>query len=92
MMSLAGEGANAREGTRIGLWGAAQAIAFGQSLNEGEHMATVHAAQHLPHIRFLKLATAKGNGLIGQRKSITHTASMSSFLLRTNCSSFSCDN
>ena len=29
MMSLAGEGANAREGTRIGLWGAAQAIAFG---------------------------------------------------------------
>lgn len=29
MMSLAAEGANAREGTRIGLWGAAQAIAFG---------------------------------------------------------------
>ena len=29
MMSLAAAGANAREGTRIGLWGAAQAIAFG---------------------------------------------------------------
>lgn len=29
MMSLAAEGAQAREGTRIGLWGAAQAIAFG---------------------------------------------------------------
>ena len=29
MMGLAGAGANAREGTRMGLWGAAQAIAFG---------------------------------------------------------------
>jgi BCD family chlorophyll transporter-like MFS transporter len=29
MMSLAGAGAEAREGTRMGLWGAAQAIAFG---------------------------------------------------------------
>lgn len=29
MMGLAGSGANAREGTRMGLWGAAQAIAFG---------------------------------------------------------------
>jgi BCD family chlorophyll transporter-like MFS transporter len=29
MMSLAAAGANAREGTRVGLWGAAQAIAFG---------------------------------------------------------------
>jgi BCD family chlorophyll transporter-like MFS transporter len=29
MMALAGKGANAREGTRMGLWGAAQAIAFG---------------------------------------------------------------
>jgi BCD family chlorophyll transporter-like MFS transporter len=29
MMSMAGSGAAAREGTRIGLWGAAQAIAFG---------------------------------------------------------------
>jgi BCD family chlorophyll transporter-like MFS transporter len=29
MMSLAGSGAQAREGTRMGLWGAAQAIAFG---------------------------------------------------------------
>ncbi len=29
MMSLASHGADAREGTRMGLWGAAQAIAFG---------------------------------------------------------------
>jgi BCD family chlorophyll transporter-like MFS transporter len=29
MMGLAGEGQTAREGTRIGLWGASQAIAFG---------------------------------------------------------------
>ena len=29
MMGLAGSGANAREGTRMGLWGASQAIAFG---------------------------------------------------------------
>jgi BCD family chlorophyll transporter-like MFS transporter len=29
MMGLAGEGQSAREGTRIGLWGASQAIAFG---------------------------------------------------------------
>ncbi len=29
MMSLAGSGAHAREGTRMGLWGAAQAVAFG---------------------------------------------------------------
>ena len=29
MMSLAGEGAGSREGTRMGLWGAAQAVAFG---------------------------------------------------------------
>jgi BCD family chlorophyll transporter-like MFS transporter len=29
MMGLAASGANAREGTRLGLWGAAQAIAFG---------------------------------------------------------------
>lgn len=29
MMMLAGEGQSAREGTRIGLWGASQAIAFG---------------------------------------------------------------
>lgn len=29
MMSLAGDGQSNREGTRIGLWGAAQAIAFG---------------------------------------------------------------
>ena len=28
-MSLAGAGAGSREGTRIGLWGAAQAVAFG---------------------------------------------------------------
>ncbi len=29
MMGLAGAGAHAREGTRMGLWGAAQAVAFG---------------------------------------------------------------
>jgi BCD family chlorophyll transporter-like MFS transporter len=29
MMRLAGEGRQQREGTRVGLWGAAQAIAFG---------------------------------------------------------------
>jgi len=29
MMRLAGEGRGQREGTRVGLWGAAQAIAFG---------------------------------------------------------------
>ena len=29
MMALAGQGAGAREGTRMGLWGAAQAVAFG---------------------------------------------------------------
>jgi BCD family chlorophyll transporter-like MFS transporter len=29
MMSLAGEGGPGREGTRMGLWGAAQALAFG---------------------------------------------------------------
>jgi len=29
MMGLAGEGGGGREGTRMGVWGAAQAIAFG---------------------------------------------------------------
>ena len=29
MMALAGEGREAREGTRMGLWGAAQAVAAG---------------------------------------------------------------
>jgi len=29
MMTLAGQGKRSREGTRMGLWGAAQAIAFG---------------------------------------------------------------
>jgi BCD family chlorophyll transporter-like MFS transporter len=29
MMALAGQGRNAREGTRMGLWGAAQALAAG---------------------------------------------------------------
>ncbi len=29
MMGLAGTGAASREGTRMGLWGAAQAVAFG---------------------------------------------------------------
>ena len=29
MMGLAGAGAHARDGTRMGLWGAAQAVAFG---------------------------------------------------------------
>ncbi len=29
MMALAGSGAGSREGTRMGLWGAAQAVAFG---------------------------------------------------------------
>jgi BCD family chlorophyll transporter-like MFS transporter len=29
MMGLASEGAEGREGTRMGLWGAAQAVAFG---------------------------------------------------------------
>ena len=29
MMSLAGQGRNSREGTRMGIWGAAQAIAAG---------------------------------------------------------------
>jgi BCD family chlorophyll transporter-like MFS transporter len=29
MMSMAGEGGSGREGTRMGLWGAAQGIAFG---------------------------------------------------------------
>jgi BCD family chlorophyll transporter-like MFS transporter len=37
MMGLAGAGAGAREGTRMGLWGAAQAVAFGM----GGFVATI---------------------------------------------------
>lgn len=45
MMSLANEGATSREGTRLGLWGAAQAIAFGLGGIGGS--LAVDTARHL---------------------------------------------
>jgi BCD family chlorophyll transporter-like MFS transporter len=45
MMSLAHDGAGSREGTRLGLWGAAQAIAFGLGGIGGS--LAVDAARHL---------------------------------------------
>jgi BCD family chlorophyll transporter-like MFS transporter len=45
MMSLAGSGAASREGTRMGLWGASQAIAFGLGGFLGT--AAVDIARHL---------------------------------------------
>jgi BCD family chlorophyll transporter-like MFS transporter len=47
MMGLAGSGAVAREGTRMGLWGAAQALAFGLGGFVGT--AAVGLARHLVH-------------------------------------------
>jgi len=45
MMGLAGAGANAREGTKMGLWGAAQAVAFGLGGIVGT--TAVDVARHL---------------------------------------------
>ena len=49
-----------------------QAIAMGQGFNEGEHMAAVHAAQHVAHRGLLQFAIAKGDGLVGERQRIAH--------------------
>ena len=49
-------------------------IAIGQSTDELQHMAAVHAAQHLAHAGFLQLAVAKGNGLVGQAQRVAHGA------------------
>ena len=50
------------------------AIGLGECLDQAEHMAAVHAAQHLAHHGLLQLAAAKGNGLVGQRQRIAHGA------------------
>ena len=44
MMALAGEGREAREGTRMGLWGAAQAIAAGFGGLTGAARSTLRAS------------------------------------------------
>ena len=46
-----------------------------QGVDQTEHMAAVHAAQHLAHSGFLQLSVAKSNGLIGQTQSVAHRAS-----------------
>ena len=51
-----------------------QTIAMGQGFNEGEHMAAVHAAQHVAHRGLLQFAIAKGDGLIGEGQRIAHRA------------------
>ena len=50
------------------------AVALGQSLDQTKHMRAIGAAQHLAHRGFLQLATAKGNGLVGQAERIAHGA------------------
>ena len=40
-------------------------IAMGQSFDQGEHMAAVHAAQHIAHHGFGQCAVAKSDGLVG---------------------------
>ena len=42
------------------------AIALCQGCNQAKHIATIHAAQHLPHSVFLQLAAAKSNRLVRQ--------------------------
>ncbi|MEL6298655.1 MAG: BCD family MFS transporter [Pseudomonadota bacterium] len=61
MMGLAGAGRPGREGTRMGLWGAAQAIAFGLGIVLGS--AVVDAARYLsgePHIAYAIVFTLEG--------------------------------
>ncbi len=48
------------------------AIALGQGIDQAEHVGAVHRAQHLAHARFLQLAAAKSNGLVGERERIAH--------------------
>ena len=50
------------------------AIACSQGVNELEHMGAIGTAQHLAHCLFLQLASAIGNGLIGQGQGIAHRA------------------
>ncbi len=60
MMSLAGEGKTKREGIRMGLWGAAQAIAFGL----GGFLGTV--AIDITRMIFESTAVAYGSVFIGE--------------------------
>ncbi len=50
------------------------AIALRQRIHQPEHIAAVHAAQHLAHSCFFDLSTTKSNGLIGQGQRIAHRA------------------
>ena len=47
-------------------------IPMGQSLDQGEHMAAVHAAQHIAYHCFGQSAVAKRDGLVGQGQSVAH--------------------
>ena len=47
---------------------------MGQSLDQGKHMAAVHASQHIANHRFSQSAVAKRDGLVGQRQSVAHRA------------------
>ena len=72
-----GGGRHALQTQRINLIHHGGPIGVGQSPDELQHMAAVHAAQHLAHTRFLQLAIAKGNGLVGQAERIAHRAASS---------------
>jgi BCD family chlorophyll transporter-like MFS transporter len=78
MMALAGQGRGAREGTRMGLWGAAQAIAagFGGLLGAGAvdvmRLALVQDARAFGAVFLVEAALFVLAALMGQRV-IAHT-------------------
>ena len=42
--------------------------------NQGQHIKAIHQPKHTHHRLVIKTATTKGNGLVGQRQTITHRA------------------
>ena len=50
------------------------AIGLRQGLDQTEHVAAVDRAEHVAHGVFLQLATAKSDGLIGERQGVAHGA------------------
>ena len=49
-------------------------VVTGQRIDQPEHIAAVHAAQHGAHTHLIELAGAKRDGLVGERQRIAHGA------------------
>ena len=69
-----GRGAQAAQAQPVGGVHHRLAIGTGQCLDQREHMATVHRAEHLTHPVFAQRTAAKCNGLVGQRERVAHGA------------------